>query len=147
MLLKISVFLSQPFLYFWIHSHQNQAKIMEQNEWDSNFMIIVVFSQKQPTPNILGGSANTYRLNHSISTFSFLYQRTRKINRHHSWPLAKQNDHFQDRKQKGSIVAQSTSFSAFDFFEVENLPLQLDNTITTILKQARLKRWNMYMYY
>ena len=34
-------------------------------------------------------SVNTYPLNHSISTFPFLYQRIRKVNRCHSWLFTK----------------------------------------------------------
>jgi hypothetical protein len=42
---------------------------------------------------------------------------------------------------------QTATLLSFDFFEAENLSLQLDDTITTtIFKSASLKSWNMYMY-
>ena len=41
---------------FLHHPHQNQAQTIGSNGWDSIFMIIVVSSRKQPTPNIIWGS-------------------------------------------------------------------------------------------
>ena len=70
-----------------------------------------------------------YRLNHPISSFPFLYQRIRKINRRHSW-LCKMTI-FRTERRKGVLPLILLPACRHLIFWSRNLSLQLDDIITT----------------
>jgi hypothetical protein len=39
-------------LYFLVHPHENQSKVLGYQGWDEILMITLVSSKKSPTPNI-----------------------------------------------------------------------------------------------
>ena len=42
--------------FFLLHPHENQSKVLGYQGWDKILMIILVSSQKSPTPNISAAS-------------------------------------------------------------------------------------------